>query len=100
MFKSFEDIKAWQMAKDLTVTVYGLKCKIDYGIDTGYKNQLQRAAVSIMSNIAEGFGYGEKKMFFSLSPDRQGQRGRSEVVALYRQGNRLYRRRFVCSVNR
>lgn len=48
----FEDIIAWQKAKQLTVTIYMLfKESKDYG----FTDQIQRASVSIMNNIAEGF---------------------------------------------
>ena len=48
----FEDIIAWQKAKDLSISVYQvLKDNRDYG----FKDQIQRASVSIMNNIAEGF---------------------------------------------
>jgi four helix bundle protein len=63
LFKSFEDIKAWQLAKEISAELYLLKCKTDYGIDVGFKDQIQRASVSIMSNIAEGFEYGNKNDF-------------------------------------
>jgi len=48
----FEDIIAWQKAKDLAVSVYGIfePCK-----DYSFKDQIQRASVSVMNNIAEGF---------------------------------------------
>ncbi|MCL2098385.1 MAG: four helix bundle protein [Bacteroidales bacterium] len=48
----FEDIIAWQKAKELTVTIYSIfsTCK-----DLDLKKQIQRASVSIMNNIAEGF---------------------------------------------
>ena len=48
----FEEVIAWQKAKELTVSVYNSfrSCK-----DFSFKNQVERAAVSIMNNIAEGF---------------------------------------------
>lgn len=48
----FEDILAWQKAKNLTKQVYSTfeLCK-----DFGFKDQIQRASVSVMNNIAEGF---------------------------------------------
>lgn len=49
---SLEDIIAWQDAKELTVSIYNLTRSIP---DRGYNNQLQRASISIMNNIAEGF---------------------------------------------
>jgi len=48
----FEDIIAWQKAKELTVGVYRL---FSESKDFGFKDQIQRASVSIMNNIAEGF---------------------------------------------
>jgi four helix bundle protein len=48
----FEDIIAWQKSKQLAVNIYSLfsECK-----DYSFRDQIQRAAVSIMNNIAEGF---------------------------------------------
>lgn len=51
-FDRFEDIKAWQKAKDLTLKIYTI---FDLSKDFGFKDQIQRASVSIMNNIAEGF---------------------------------------------
>ena len=48
----FEDIMAWQKAKELTVEIYQLFAESK---DFGFKDQIQRASVSIMNNIAEGF---------------------------------------------
>ena len=50
--KNFEEIVSWQKAKDLTLEIYGLfKSNRDYG----FRDQIQRASLSIMNNIAEGF---------------------------------------------
>ncbi len=48
----FEDLIAWQKSKDLTILIYRIFsiCK-----DYGFRDQIQRASVSIMNNIAEGF---------------------------------------------
>jgi four helix bundle protein len=51
----FEDIEAWKTARELTQMVYSLTEQGHFGKDFGLKNQIQRAYVSIMSNIAEGF---------------------------------------------
>ncbi len=50
--EKFEDIIAWQKAKELTVQVYNL---FSNSRDFGFKDQIQRASVSVMNNIAEGF---------------------------------------------
>ena len=51
----FEDIEAWKTARELTKMIYSLTDQGQYVRDFGLKNQIQRAAVSVMSNIAEGF---------------------------------------------
>lgn len=51
-FYRFEDIIAWQKAKELTKEIYLLFEKSN---DFVFKDQIQRAAISIMNNIAEGF---------------------------------------------
>lgn len=50
--EKFEDILAWQKSKSLTISIYNCFYKSN---DFGFKNQIERASVSIMNNIAEGF---------------------------------------------
>ena len=59
-FSRFEDILVWQKAKDLTLKVYSLFLE---NRDFGFRDQLQRASVSIMNNIAEGFERQTPKEF-------------------------------------
>jgi four helix bundle protein len=51
----FEDIEAWQLSRELTLTVYALTKKAAFARDFGLKGQIQDAAGSSMHNIAEGF---------------------------------------------
>ena len=51
----FEDIEAWKTAREMTRMVYALTEQGPFAKDFGLKNQIQRASVSVMSNIAEGF---------------------------------------------
>ena len=51
----FEDIKAWQLAREIVRNIYRMTQKPDFLKDYGLRDQIRRAAVSIMSNIAEGF---------------------------------------------
>jgi four helix bundle protein len=51
-FDKFEDIIAWQKAKELTILIYK---KFANSKDFGFKDQMQRAGLSVMNNIAEGF---------------------------------------------
>jgi four helix bundle protein len=51
----FEDIEAWQLARELTRMVYRLTKKQSFAKDYGLKRQIQEAAGSSMHNVAEGF---------------------------------------------
>jgi four helix bundle protein len=51
----FEDLIAWQKARELTKAVYLVTRQEPFAKDFGLSGQIQRAAVSIMSNIAEGY---------------------------------------------
>ena len=51
----FEDIEAWQLARELTRKVYRLTKKSEFAKDYGLKKQIQDAAGSSMHNVAEGF---------------------------------------------
>lgn len=58
--KYFEDLHVWQQAKELAKEIYILTQKSKFAKDIGLKGQIQKAAVSIASNIAEGFERGSK----------------------------------------
>ena len=60
MIKDFEELRIWQDAKALTLDIYqSMRNNKDYG----FRDQIQRASVSIMNNIAEGFDAGSNKLF-------------------------------------
>ncbi|HSF30559.1 MAG TPA: four helix bundle protein [Candidatus Tectomicrobia bacterium] len=59
----FGDLIAWQKARDLTRIIYQVSGKGAFARDLGLSRQLQRAGVSIMSNIAEGFERGGRREF-------------------------------------
>ena len=61
--EKFEDLIAWQKARELTKRVYEMTRHGDFAKDFGLKDQIQRATVSIMSNIAEGFERGGRAEF-------------------------------------
>lgn len=61
-----EDLISWQKSKDLTIEIYKITKNNDFSKDFGLCNQIQRAAVSIPSNIAEGFGRGGNKEFLQF----------------------------------
>src|SRR4030067_1196934 len=59
----FEDLVACQKARELTRQIYLLSKKGHFLKDFGLREQIQRASVSIMSNLAEGFERGSRKEF-------------------------------------
>lgn len=66
----FEDLQVWQMAHDLSVAIYGFTKDDEFLKDWGLRDQIQRASVSVMSNIAEGFerySRQEFKQFLSVA---------------------------------
>jgi len=68
--RQFEELVAWQKARLLTAAVYEITRRGALAKDFGLSGQMQRAAVSIMSNIAEGFersGLGEFHQFLSTA---------------------------------
>jgi len=79
---SFEDILSWQKAKDLAIDVYSdFKTNKDYG----FKDQIQRAVISVSNNIAEGFerrGDKEFKHFLFIAKGSCGEVRSMLYVAL------------------
>ena len=68
--RQFEEWAAWQKARALTADVYRVTGRAGFREDFALKNQIQRASVSIMSNIAEGFerySRQEFKQFLSVA---------------------------------
>jgi len=66
VFKTFEEINAWQNARALVKDIYAVTGCGDFCKDYGLKDQIQRAAVSICSNIAEGFERRGNKEFINF----------------------------------
>ncbi len=62
-FRKFEEIEAWQMARELAREVYAFTKTGDFSKDFGLRDQIRSATVSIMSNIAEGFERGGTREF-------------------------------------
>lgn len=55
-FNKFEEIQAWQKAHDITLRIYRVTADGFFSKDFGLRDQIRRASVSIMANIAEGHG--------------------------------------------
>jgi four helix bundle protein len=65
-FKSFEEIDAWKKARELTRGVYKATAKGAFGRDYALRDQIRRASVSVMSNVAEGHGRGGTREFLQF----------------------------------
>jgi four helix bundle protein len=59
----FEDIEAWRKARELTKEIYKISSSGSFAKDFGLKEQIRRASVSVMLNIAEGFARKTDKEF-------------------------------------
>ena len=59
----FEDIQAWQKARELNKGIYNITKNPHFSKDFSLRDQIRRASVSIMANIAEGYGRKSKKEF-------------------------------------
>jgi four helix bundle protein len=76
----FEDIESWKSARKLVKGVYNLTSKKLFNKDFGLKDQIQRASVSIMANIVEGFDSKSNKAFINFL--NYSFRSASEVQSL------------------
>lgn len=65
-FKTYEEINAWQQGRDLVKIIYSMASTGAFAKDWGLRDQIQRAAVSICSNIAEGFERRGNKEFIKF----------------------------------
>ncbi len=73
--EKFEDIVAWQKARILTQQIYGCSKVGAFARDFGLRDQVQRASVSTMANIAEGFERGGDKEFIQFLSIAKGSCG-------------------------
>lgn len=81
----FEDIRAWQTARELTRRIYEVSNQGAFARDFGLRDQLRRAAVSVLSNIAEGFEsdtQGQFIRFLGYAKASAGEVRAQLVVAL------------------
>ena len=84
----FEDLDAWRIARELTREVYRVSSSEKFARDFGLKDQIRKASVSIMSNIAEGFerdGNREFRNFLSIGKGSAGE-VRSQLYVALDQG--------------
>jgi len=87
-FRSFEDIESWQLARRLANEIYVISGRGKFAKDFVLRDQLHRASISVLSNIAEGFergGNAEFVQFLSIAKGSVGEIRAQTYVALDRQ---------------
>ncbi len=78
--EKFEDIESWKLARELTKDIYRITKLNDFSKDYGLQDQIQRASVSIMANISEGFDSNSDKSFINFL--NYSYRSASEIQSL------------------
>ena len=73
----FEELKSWQKARELVNLIYDLTSSVPFSHDYELRNQIRRAACSVMHNIAEGFDAGSNPEFIRFL--KMSRRSASEV---------------------
>jgi four helix bundle protein len=73
--QTFEDLAVWQKSMNLTEAVYKLCREAPLTQDRGLRDQLQRAAVSLGANIAEGYERGTRKEYIQFLVIAKGSAG-------------------------
>lgn len=63
LIKKFEEIQAWQKARELTNKIYKISSKNEFSNDFTLKGQIRKASISIMLNIAEGYARRSNREF-------------------------------------
>lgn len=76
----FEDIDAWKKARKLTKVIYEITGQGKIATDFSLRDQLRRASVSIMANIAEGFERGGNKEFRQFLAQAKGSVGEIKSI--------------------
>src|SRR5882724_1826984 len=86
--KKFEDSESWKLARKLTNQVYEVTATGKFARDFGLRDQIRRATVSILSNIAEGFERGGDKEFLQFLAIAKGSCGeaRAQLYVALDQG--------------
>ena len=74
-FKRFEEIESWKRARELTNKIYQVSKQGDFAKDFTLKDQVRRACISIMSNIAEGYDRSGTKEFVQFLATAKGSAG-------------------------
>ncbi|MCH7976614.1 MAG: four helix bundle protein [Bacteroidetes bacterium] len=87
-FTRFEDIEAWQSGRELTKQIYSVSREHTFSRDFALRDQIRRAAISITSNIAEGFERQTTREFIRFLFIAKGSSGevRSQLYCALDEG--------------
>jgi four helix bundle protein len=86
--KHFEELEVWQTAREMAREIYGCGGDSAFARDFGLRDQIRRAAVSVVSNIAEGFERGGDREFRQFLAQAKGSCGevRAQLYVALDQG--------------
>ena len=87
-FRTFEEIAAWKKARELTHDIYRLTGSGAFAKEYALRDQIRRASISVMSNIAEGFERDGKREFVQFLSIAKGSAGelRAQLCIAFDQG--------------
>ncbi len=87
-FRGFEEIEAWRKARELTKKIYTVSSRGMFSKDFALRDQVRRACISVMSNIAEGLERGGTKEFRQFLSIAKGSiaEARSQIYVAQDQG--------------
>lgn len=93
--EKFEDIISWQKAMELCDMVYACTTNEKFSKDYGLKDQIRRASVSVVSNIAEGFERESKNQFVYFLLIAKGSAGELRAqIYIAKQQNYISQKEF------
>jgi len=72
---TFEDLKVWKDSREFVKSIYELTSSEKFSKDFGLRDQIQRSAVSVMNNIAEGFERNNNREFIKFLKYSKGSAG-------------------------
>jgi S23 ribosomal protein. len=92
-FRRFEDIKSWQKAREINREIYLATTNAEFSKDCDLRNQIRRASISIMANIAEGFGRRSDREFANFLNIAHASACEAQSTSLRSTGFKLHQQR-------
>ena len=92
---SFEDLKVWKDCRILVKSIYQCTVNVKFYKDFGLKEQIQRASVSIMNNIAEGFERNNNKEYIKFLGYSPGSALKSDLCYMLQQTRIIFQKKYL-----